>query len=42
MLVWAVINVVDHLGTVAYKLTNLFEHQASDILTFEQKVARVN
>uniref|UniRef100_A0A453A1L7 Protein ABIL1 n=1 Tax=Aegilops tauschii subsp. strangulata TaxID=200361 RepID=A0A453A1L7_AEGTS len=38
----AVVNAVDHLGTVAYKLTDLFEQQASEISTFELKVARLN
>ncbi|KAI5020639.1 hypothetical protein ZWY2020_045527 [Hordeum vulgare] len=38
----AVVNAVDHLGTVAYKLTDLFEQQASEISTFELKLARLN
>jgi hypothetical protein len=38
----AVVNAVDHLGTVAYKLTGLFEQQASEISAFELKVARLN
>ena len=38
----AVVNAVDHLGTVAYKMTDLFEQQASEISTFELKVARLN
>uniref|UniRef100_A0ACD5T6T5 Uncharacterized protein n=1 Tax=Avena sativa TaxID=4498 RepID=A0ACD5T6T5_AVESA len=38
----AVVNAVDHLGTVAYKLTDLFEQQASEISNFELKVARLN
>jgi len=38
----AVVNAVDHLGTVAYKLTDLFEQQASEVSTFELKVARLN
>jgi hypothetical protein len=38
----AVVNAVDHLGTVAYKLTDLFEQQASEISAFELKVARLN
>jgi len=37
----AVVNAVDHLGTVAYKLTDLFEQQASEVSTFELKVARL-
>ena len=36
----AVVNAVDHLGTVAYKLTDLFEQQASEVSTVELKVAR--
>ncbi|CAL9198072.1 unnamed protein product [Musa hybrid cultivar] len=35
----ALVNVVDHLGTVAYKLTDLFEQQSSDIATVEQKIS---
>ncbi|KAL5230462.1 hypothetical protein ABZP36_029238 [Zizania latifolia] len=38
----AVVNAVDHLGTVAYKLTDLFEQQASDVSSVELKVARLN
>ena len=38
----AVVNAVDHLGTVAYKLTDLFEQQASEVSTYELKVARLN
>ncbi|KAG8069179.1 hypothetical protein GUJ93_ZPchr0005g14256 [Zizania palustris] len=38
----AIVNAVDHLGTVAYKLTDLFEQQASDVSTVELKVARLN
>ncbi|CAM0953514.1 unnamed protein product [Alopecurus aequalis] len=38
----AVVNAVDHLGTVAYKLTDMFEQQASEISNFELKVARLN
>uniref|UniRef100_A0A0E0L6A3 Protein ABIL1 n=1 Tax=Oryza punctata TaxID=4537 RepID=A0A0E0L6A3_ORYPU len=38
----AVVNAVDHLGTVAYKLTDLFEQQASEVSTVELKVARLN
>ncbi|CAL9128324.1 unnamed protein product [Musa textilis] len=35
----ALVSVVDHLGTVAYKLTDLFEQQSSDIATVEQKIS---
>ncbi|KAJ8460810.1 hypothetical protein OPV22_033736 [Ensete ventricosum] len=35
----ALVNVVDHLGTVAYKLTDLYEQQSSDIATVEQKIS---
>uniref|UniRef100_A0A0A9D5H8 Protein ABIL1 n=1 Tax=Arundo donax TaxID=35708 RepID=A0A0A9D5H8_ARUDO len=38
----AVVNAVDHLGTVAYKLTDLFEQQTSEVLSLETKVARLN
>jgi hypothetical protein len=38
----AVVNAVDHLGTVAYKLTDLFEQQASEVSTYELKVARLS
>ncbi|KAL6618694.1 hypothetical protein ACP70R_033833 [Stipagrostis hirtigluma subsp. patula] len=38
----AVVNAVDHLGTVAYKLTDLFEQQASEVSTLEVKVTRLN
>ncbi|KAL6848742.1 hypothetical protein ACP4OV_021325 [Aristida adscensionis] len=38
----AVVNAVDHLGTVAYKLTDLFEQQASEVSTLELKVTRLN
>ncbi|XP_065049409.1 probable protein ABIL1 isoform X2 [Musa acuminata AAA Group] len=37
--VQALVNVVDHLGTVAYKLTDLFEQQSSDMATVEQKIS---
>ncbi|KAI3868593.1 hypothetical protein MKW92_045870 [Papaver armeniacum] len=33
----ALVNAVDHLGTVAYKLTDLFEQQTEDISTMELK-----
>ncbi|KAL6842759.1 hypothetical protein ACP4OV_027603 [Aristida adscensionis] len=35
----ALVNAVDHLGTVAYKLTDLYEQQASEVSTLELKVA---
>ncbi|XP_062180554.1 probable protein ABIL4 [Phragmites australis] len=38
----AVVNAVDHLGTVAYKLTDLFEQQASEVSSLELKVSRLN
>ncbi|KAL5222021.1 hypothetical protein ABZP36_026734 [Zizania latifolia] len=38
----ALVNVVDHLGTVAYKLTDLYEQQASEVSTLELKVACLN
>ena len=38
----AVVNAVDHLGTVAYKLTDLFEQQASEVSNLEMKVVRLN
>ncbi|EXB52708.1 hypothetical protein L484_022485 [Morus notabilis] len=38
----ALVNAVDHLGTVAYKLTDLLEQQASEVSTMELKVTCVN
>ncbi|KAJ1284381.1 hypothetical protein BS78_03G199600 [Paspalum vaginatum] len=38
----ALVNAVDHLGTVAYKLTDLYEQQVSEISTLELKVACLN
>ncbi|CAM0881761.1 unnamed protein product [Alopecurus aequalis] len=38
----ALVNAVDHLGTVAFKLTDLYEQQASEISTIELKVASLN
>ena len=38
----ALVNAVDHLGTVAYKLTDLLEQQTLDVSTMELKVACVN
>uniref|UniRef100_A0A1D1ZIT0 Protein ABIL1 n=1 Tax=Anthurium amnicola TaxID=1678845 RepID=A0A1D1ZIT0_9ARAE len=38
----ALVNAVDHLGTVAYKLTDLFEQQTGDVSTLELKVSYLN
>ncbi|KAL9234510.1 hypothetical protein vseg_009376 [Gypsophila vaccaria] len=38
----ALVNAVDHLGTVAYKLTDLVEQQTSDVSTMELKVNCLN
>jgi hypothetical protein len=38
----ALVNAVDHLGTVAFKLTDLYEQQASELSTIELKVASLN
>ncbi|WCJ22679.1 ABI-1-like 1 [Euphorbia peplus] len=38
----ALVNAVDHLGTVAYKLTDLIEQQTLDVSTMELKVSCVN
>lgn len=38
----ALVNAVDHLGTVAYKLTDLLEQQTSDVSTMELKVSCMN
>lgn len=38
----ALVNAVDHLGTVAYKLTELLEQQTSDVSTMELKVSCLN
>lgn len=38
----ALVNAVDHLGTVAYKLTDLCEQQAAEVSTIELKVASLN
>ena len=35
-------NAVDHLGTVAYKLTDLLEQQTLDVSTMDLKVATIN
>lgn len=38
----ALVNAVDHLGTVASKLTDLFDQQNSDISTMELRASCVN
>ncbi|CAN6904846.1 unnamed protein product, partial [Brassica oleracea] len=38
----ALVNVVDHLGIVASKLTNLFDQQSSDISTMELRASCVS
>ncbi|XP_020272652.1 protein ABIL1 isoform X1 [Asparagus officinalis] len=38
----ALVNAVDHLGTVAYKLTDLFEQQTMDISSVELKISCLN
>ncbi|CAI8615649.1 unnamed protein product [Vicia faba] len=38
----AIVNTVDHLGTVAYKLTDLLEQQALDISTMDLKISTLN
>lgn len=38
----ALVNAVDHLGTVAYKLTDLFEQQTLDVSTVELKISCLN
>ncbi|KAF5953104.1 hypothetical protein HYC85_011048 [Camellia sinensis] len=38
----ALVNAVDHLGTVAYKLTDLLEQQTLDVSTMELKVSSLN
>lgn len=38
----AVVNAVDHLGTVAYKLTDLVEQHTSDISTMDLKITTLN
>ncbi|XP_021887809.1 protein ABIL1 [Carica papaya] len=40
--VQALVNAVDHLGTVAYKLTDLLEQQTLDTSTMELKVSCLN
>lgn len=38
----ALVNAVDHLGTVAYKLTDLLEQQTVDVSTMDLKVTCLN
>ncbi|XVF80158.1 hypothetical protein PTKIN_Ptkin15bG0048100 [Pterospermum kingtungense] len=38
----ALVNAVDHLGTVAYKLTDLLEQQTSEVSTMELKASCLN
>lgn len=38
----ALVNAVDHLGTVAYKLTELLEQQTMDVSTVELKISCLN
>ncbi|KAK7389879.1 hypothetical protein VNO78_25175 [Psophocarpus tetragonolobus] len=38
----ALVNAVDHLGTVAYKLTDLLEQQSLDVSTMDLKIATIN
>ncbi|XP_026403928.1 protein ABIL1-like isoform X1 [Papaver somniferum] len=38
----ALVNAVDHLGTVAYKLTDLFEQQTLDVSTMEINISCLN
>lgn len=38
----ALVNAVDHLGTVAYKLTDLMEQHTFDVSTMELKVSSLN
>ncbi|RZR89178.1 hypothetical protein BHM03_00016857, partial [Ensete ventricosum] len=38
----ALVNAVDHLGTVAYRLTDLFEQQMLDVSTMEMKISCLN
>lgn len=38
----ALVNAVDHLGTVAYKLTDLLEQQTADVSTMELKMTCMN
>lgn len=38
----ALVNAVDHLGTVAYKLTDLLDQQTLDVSTMDLKVTCLN
>lgn len=38
----ALVNAVDHLGTVAYKLTDILEQQTLDASTIDLKVSALN
>lgn len=38
----ALVNAVDHLGTVAYKLTDLLEQHTLDVSTMDLKVSTLN
>lgn len=38
----ALVNAVDHLGTVAYKLTDLLEQQSLDVTVMQLKVTSLN
>ncbi|XP_019425182.1 PREDICTED: protein ABIL1-like [Lupinus angustifolius] len=38
----ALVNTVDHLGTVAYKLTNLLHHQTLDVSIMDLKISTLN
>ncbi|RRT68964.1 hypothetical protein B296_00030869 [Ensete ventricosum] len=38
----ALVNAVDHLGTVAYRLADLFEQQMLDVSTMEMKISCLN
>lgn len=38
----AIVNAVDHLGTVAYKLSDLLEQQALDVSAMDLKIATLN
>ncbi|KAK4483501.1 hypothetical protein RD792_010698 [Penstemon davidsonii] len=38
----ALVNAVDHLGTVAYKLSDILEHQSTDISSVDLKVTCLN
>ncbi|MCH97567.1 protein ABIL1-like, partial [Trifolium medium] len=38
----ALVNAVDHLGTVAYKLTDLIDQQTLDVSTMDLKISTLN